>query len=59
VARYAFQLAQSFNNFYHQYPILSEPDRERKVFFLWMADFFRAQLEGVLRILGIRVPDYM
>ncbi len=30
VARYAFQLAQAFNNFYHQYPILSETDREKK-----------------------------
>ncbi len=59
VARYAFQLAQSFNNFYHQYPILSEQDRERKVFLLWMTDFFRSQLEGVLGILGIRVPEYM
>ncbi len=59
VARYAFQIAQSFNNFYHQYPILAEPDRERKVFLLWMTDFFRSQLEGVLGILGIRVPEYM
>ena len=23
VARYAFQLAQSFSNFYHEYPVLS------------------------------------
>jgi arginyl-tRNA synthetase len=59
VARYAFQLAQAFNNFYHQYPILSEPDRERKVFLLWMNEFFRAQLASVLDVLGIRVPEYM
>jgi arginyl-tRNA synthetase len=59
VARYAFQLAQSFNNFYHQYPILSEPDRERKVFLLWMTGFFAEQLERTLAILGIAVPAYM
>jgi arginyl-tRNA synthetase len=59
VARYAFQLAQTFNNFYHQYPILSEQDRERKVFLLWMTEFFRAQLERVLGVLGITVPEYM
>ncbi|MGI8988210.1 MAG: arginine--tRNA ligase [Bryobacteraceae bacterium] len=59
VARYAFQMAQSFNNFYHQYPILSEPDREKKVFLLWMNDFFRAQLERTLNVLGIEVPEYM
>jgi arginyl-tRNA synthetase len=59
LARYAFQLAQAFNNFYHQYPILSEPDRERKVFLLWMTDFFRVQLERTLAILGIALPAYM
>ncbi|MDQ6707140.1 MAG: DALR anticodon-binding domain-containing protein, partial [Acidobacteriota bacterium] len=59
VARYAFQLAQSFNNFYHQYPILSEADREKKVFLLWMNDFFRAQLERTLNVLGIEIPKYM
>jgi arginyl-tRNA synthetase len=59
VAKYAFQLAQTFNNFYHQYPVLAEPDRERKVFLLWMTEFFRAQLERTLAILGIAVPAYM
>jgi arginyl-tRNA synthetase len=59
VAKYAFQLAQAFNNFYHQYPVLAEPDPERKVFLLWMTDFFRAQLERTLAILGIAVPAYM
>jgi arginyl-tRNA synthetase len=59
VAKYVFQLAQTFNNFYHQYPVLAEPDPERKAFLLWMTDFFRAQLERTLAILGIAVPAYM
>jgi len=59
VAKYAFQLAQSFNNFYHQYHILNEENREKKVFLLWMTDFFRSQLERTLGILGINVPEYM
>ena len=59
VAKYVFQLAQTFNNFYHQYPVLAEPDPERKIFLLWMTDFFRAQLERTLSILGIAVPAYM
>jgi arginyl-tRNA synthetase len=59
VAKYAFQVAQTFNNFYHQYPVLAEPSRERKVFLLWMTDFFRAQLERTLAILGIAAPAYM
>jgi arginyl-tRNA synthetase len=59
VAKYAFQLAQTFNNFYHLYPIIHEEDREKKVFLLWMTDFFRRQLEWTLDILGIQAPDYM
>ena len=59
VAKYAFQLAQAFNNFYHLYPIIHEQDREKKVFLLWMTDFFRLQLERTLGVLGIEVPPYM
>ena len=59
VARYAFQLAQAFNVFYHQYPIVSEEDAEKKTFLLWMTSFFRVQLESTLAILGIEVPVYM
>ncbi len=59
VAKYAFQLAQAFNNFYHQYPIIHEENREKKVFLLWMTDFFRGQLERTAGILGIPIPEYM
>jgi arginyl-tRNA synthetase len=59
MAKYAFQLAQAFNNFYHQYPVLQEQDREKKVFLLWMTDFFRRQLEKTAGILGIKIPAYM
>ncbi|HEV3331290.1 MAG TPA: arginine--tRNA ligase [Bryobacteraceae bacterium] len=59
VAKYAFQLAQAFNNFYHLHPILQEQDREKKVFLLWMTDFFRRQLERTAGILGIQIPAYM
>jgi arginyl-tRNA synthetase len=59
VARYAFQLAQSFSNFYHEYPVLSETDVEKKTFLLWMTEYFRGQLEKTLGVLGIEVPEYM
>ena len=59
VARYAFQLAQGFANFYEKYPILPEKVRERKVFLLWMTRFFRRQLERTASILGIQIPEYM
>ncbi len=59
LARFAFQLAQSFNNFYHHYHILTEENRERRTFLLWMTEFFRTQLMRTLGILGIQTPEYM
>jgi len=59
VAKYAFQLAQAFNNFYHEYPVLQEENREKRTFLLWMTDYFRSQLENTLQVLGIEVPEYM
>jgi arginyl-tRNA synthetase len=59
VARYAFQLAQAFSNFYHEFPVLSEPNPEKKTFLLWMTDYFCAQLEQTLGVLGIQTPEYM
>ena len=59
VARYAFQLAQAYNNFYHGYPVLAEESRETRTFLLWMTGYFGAQLERTLGVLGIAVPEYM
>ena len=59
VAKYAFQLAQAFNNFYHSYPVLTEENREKRTFLLWMTDYFGSQLDRTLGVLGIEVPEYM
>lgn len=59
VAKYAFQLAQAFNNFYHNYPVLQEQDPERRSFLLWMTSYFKDQLSVTLQTLGIDVPAYM
>ena len=59
VAKFAFQLAQAFNNFYHEYPVLQEENREKRAFLLWMTDYFRSQLESTLAVLGIDAPEYM
>lgn len=58
-ARYAFTLAQAFNAFYHDFPILAEKDPEKRTFLLWLAVYFQRQLERTLSILGIPSPDYM
>jgi arginyl-tRNA synthetase len=59
VARYAFQLAQAFSTFYQDFPVVTETDLEKKTFLVWMTQYFRAQLEHTLAVLGIDVPEYM
>ncbi len=59
VARYAFQLAQGFSNFYHEFPVLTESDPEKKTFLLWLTSYFRDQLVRTLKVLGVEVPEYM
>jgi len=59
VAKYAFQLAQSFNNFYHKHHILSEPDAQKRAFLLRLAELVEAQLVRALSLLGIEAPEKM
>jgi arginyl-tRNA synthetase len=59
LARYAFVLAQQFNNFYHRHHILNETDRARKTLLLATAAVARRELVRVLGWLGITVPSAM
>lgn len=59
LAKYAFQLAQSFNNFYHRHHILHETDEARKRFLMLTAAVVRRELIAALAILGIGVPEAM
>lgn len=59
VAKYAFQLAQAFNNFYHKHHILSEPDPARQAFLLALAGAVERQLVAALSLLGIEAPEKM
>ena len=59
VAKYAFELAQAFNLFYHHHHILSEADPERKSFLLQLSRFVELQLVAALDLLGINAPQKM
>lgn len=59
VAKYAFQLAQSFNNFYHKHHILSEADEQKRAFLLGLTELVEAQLVRALSLLGIEAPEKM
>ena len=59
LAKYAFQLAQSFNNFYHKHHILSEADEQKRAFLLSLTELVEAQLVCALSLLGIEAPEKM
>ena len=59
LAKYAFGLAQLFNAFYHQYPILGEDDANRKRWRAAGVAYFRTQLTSALNLMGIEVPSRM
>jgi arginyl-tRNA synthetase len=59
VAKFAFQLAQAFNLFYHHHHILSEPDEQKRAFLLRLTELVETQLVRALDLLGIEAPEKM
>jgi len=59
LAKYAFQLAQQFNNFYHRHHILNETDPTRKALFLATAAVAKREMTRALGYLGIEAPPVM
>jgi arginyl-tRNA synthetase len=59
LARYAFELAQAFNIFYHKHHIISEEDAEKRAFLLRLTALVRERLTEALGLLGIEAPDKM
>jgi arginyl-tRNA synthetase len=59
LARYAFQLAQQFNNFYHRHHVLNETDPNRRGLLLATAAIARRQMVRALGYLGIEAPAVM
>jgi arginyl-tRNA synthetase len=59
LAKYAFQLAQQFSNFYHRHHILTESDPARKALLLATAAVAQRELLRTLSWMGIEAPDVM
>ena len=59
VARFAFELAQSFNGFYHLHNINRESDGEKRALLLYVTTLVREQLVTTLGLLGITAPEKM
>src|ERR1700723_1355076 len=59
LTRFAFELAQMFNVFYHKHHILKEADPEKRAFLLQVTALMREQLVTTLGLLGITAPAKM
>jgi arginyl-tRNA synthetase len=59
LAKYTFNLARSFNLFYHRHRILGEEDETRRAVLIAATDITRRQLTSALATLGIAVPERM
>ena len=59
LTRYAFTLAQQFNNFYHRHHILNETDPARRTLLLATAAVARREMVRTLALLGIEAPAVM
>jgi arginyl-tRNA synthetase len=59
LAKYAFQLAQAFNAWYHHHPVLQESDPAKRAFLLSVVAVVERQLTAALALMGITVPAAM
>jgi arginyl-tRNA synthetase len=59
LAKYAFGLAQLFNAFYHQFPVLNEERVDRKRWRAAGIAYFKAQMTRALDLMGIETPARM
>jgi len=59
VADFAYGLATAFNRFYHECPVLQEPDPDRRSFRLGLCCQTRILLHESLALLGIAAPERM
>ena len=58
-AKHVFELARSFNNYYHKYPVLHERNSERRLLRVAVVRMFEQGMRTNLDLLGIPVPERM
>jgi arginyl-tRNA synthetase len=59
LAKYTFNLAKTFNLFYHNHKIIPEKDPVKRAVLICVADAVRNSLTAALNTLGIEVPAKM
>lgn len=59
MANYVFELAKSYNQFYHEYPIVDKSDVATSLFRLKLSEACADILSKTLALLGMQVPERM
>ncbi|MCK4661369.1 MAG: arginine--tRNA ligase [Bacteroidales bacterium] len=59
IANYVYELVKEYNQFYHDYSILKEPDDDKRNFRLLLSDSCGKIILYTLNLLGIEAPDRM
>ena len=59
IANYCYELTKLFNQFYHDYSILNEPDAEKRAMRLILAKNVAKIIKNGMSLLGIEVPERM
>ena len=59
IANYCYELTKLFNQFYHDYSILNEPDEQKKAVRLMLARNVAKIIRSGMGLLGIEVPERM
>ena len=59
IANYCYELTKVFNQFYHDYSILNEPDEQKKLVRLMLAKNVAKIIKNGMSLLGIEVPERM
>ena len=59
IANYCYELTKTFNQFYHDYSILNEPDEQKRAVRLMLARNVAKIIKSGMALLGIEVPERM
>ena len=59
IANYCYELTKVFNQFYHDYSILNEPDEQKKQIRLVISRNVAKIIKNGMSLLGIEVPERM
>ena len=59
IANYCYELVKEFNQFYHEYSILSEPDGDKRNFRLVLSATVAEIVKKGMNLLGIEMPERM